>query len=811
MVRLVVAEKPSVAMDLARVMDPGARRAEGHLVGRQFTWTWALGHLVELAPPEHYRPDLKGRWRLERLPVLPERFVLRAREGRTAQLNVIRRLLADAAGVVVATDAGREGELIWEYIAEVCTYHGPVERLWLSEGTPAAVRAAFAALRPPMTDLAAAARARSAADWVVGMNATMALSARHGGLWSAGRVQTPTLALLCRREAEIRAFTPETYFVVLGDFVSDAHPYKGRWFRGDQDRLRDQPAAEAVVARVRGQVGRVVSVARKRQDESPPRLYNLTDLQRAANARFGMTATRTLAAAQSLYERHKALSYPRTDSQHVSTETFRTFPARLRAVQGDLAVVAERLAQTLPHPGRRVVDDRKVTDHHALLPTTQAPVSDRLSEDERRVYQLVVRRFLAALLPAASYDETVVVTEVVGETFRSRARVLVVAGWREVEPLVTGGGRPGRTAKGPRAGGGDEAADETSEADADAGDIASLREGRDSTCEDARLEQRQTKAPARYTEATLLRAMETAGRLVDDEALADAMRARGLGTPATRAAIIETLIKRGYVQREKRALVPSQRGEALVGLAPAELREPATTGAWEERLGVIESGRAQAAAFLEDIAALATRIVGDVGRQERAVVAPAPEAPARSAPRRRATGTAPKQDAAIGACPLCGGAIVEGRKGFGCSRWRAADGGCRWVLWKSVAGKQLTVTQARDLLARGVTSRVLRGFRSKAGTAFAARLQLERATGRVSFLFETAAAGSTGAPRGGAAAPRRSRSATSQSPVGEEGAATGHQATAPGGTPTAAPSADVPGRVNQRVPGGRTPRSGRRP
>ena len=809
--RLVLAEKPSVAMDLARVMDPGARRAEGHLVGQRFTWTWALGHLVELAPPEHYRPDLKGRWQLDRLPVLPERFDLRAREGRTAQLNVIRRLLAGADAVVVATDAGREGELIWEYIAEVCSFHGPVERLWLSEGTPAAVRAAFSALRPPMTDLAAAARARSAADWVVGMNATMALSARHGGLWSAGRVQTPTLALLCRREAEIRAFRPETYFVVLGDFVSESHPYQGRWFSGEQDRLPDQPAAEAVVARVRGQVGRIASVVRKRQDESPPRLYNLTDLQRAANARFGMTAARTLAAAQSLYERHKALSYPRTDSQHVSVETFRTFPARLRAVQGDLAAVAERLAQALPHPGRRVVDDHKVTDHHALLPTTQVPPADRLGEDERRVYQLVVRRFLAALLPAASYDETVVVTEVAGETFRSRARVLVVAGWREVEPVVAAAGRAGRAQKGPRAGVGDETAGEASEADADAGDIGSLQEGRESTCEDARLEQRQTKAPARYTEATLLRAMETAGRLVDDEALADAMRARGLGTPATRAAIIETLVKRGYVLREKRALVPTQRGEAVVGLAPAELCEPATTGAWEERLRAIESGRAKAKAFLEDIAALTTRIVGDVGRQERAVVAPAaPEAPVRPARTRRATGSVPKEDAAIGVCPLCGGAIVEGRKGFGCSRWRPTDGACRWVLWKSVAGKQLTVTQARDLLSRGVTSRVLRGFRSKAGTAFAARLQLERATGRVSFLFETAAAGSTGATRGGAAARRRSRSATSQSPVGE-GAATGHQATAPGGTPAAAPPADVPGRVNQRVPGGRTPRSGRRP
>ncbi len=778
-VRLVLAEKPSVAMDLARVMDPGARRAEGRLDGRQFTWTWALGHLVELAPPEHYRPDLKGRWRLDRLPVLPDRFVLRPREGRTAQLQVIRGLLAKAEAVIVATDAGREGELIWAYIAEVCGYTGPASRLWLSEGTPAAVRSAFAALRPPMGDLADAARARGAADWLVGMNATMALSARHGGLWSAGRVQTPTLALLCRREAEIREFRPEQYFVVLGDFVSDAHRYAGRWFRDQQDRLPDKEAAEAVVARVRGKVGRVASVIRKRAEESPPRLFNLTDLQRAANARFGMTAARTLAAAQSLYERHKALSYPRTDSQFVSAETFRTFPARLRAVQGPPAAVAGRLVQNLPHPGRRVVDDRKVTDHHALLPTAQAPAVERLSEDERRVYELVVRRFLAALLPWAEYDETVVVTEVAGETFRSRARVLVVEGWREVEPpaaATTRSGRSGARGRG-KAGSGADAAEEPADMDVEAGDVGSLREGGESICEDARFEQRQTKAPPRYTEATLLRVMETAGRLVDDEVLADAMRARGLGTPATRAAIIETLVKREYVRREKRSLVPTQRGEALVGLAPAELRDPATTGAWEERLGAIETGRVRASEFLEDIAALTTRMVADVGRQERTVVV-APAASATPAPTRRGrvAGSAPLDGGGIGVCPLCGGAIVEGRKGFGCSRWRRDDGGCRWVLWKLVAGKRLTVNQARDLITRGVSSRVLRGFRSKDGSTFAARLRLEAATGRVSFLFDTPPAGA-GADPVAARAPsgrtRRARPSGSPATGGKSSAAPG--------------------------------------
>src|SRR5579875_1267412 len=297
--RLVLTEKPSVARDLARVMDTGAQRREGYIEGR-YTWTWALGHLAELEPPEHYVPDLAGKWRLELLPVVPERFDLRPREGRGGQLNVVRRLLGKAPEVVVATDAGREGELIWEYIRQVCGYRGPWQRLWLSETTPEAVCAAFTTLLPGQAkaDLAAAARARSEADWLVGMNATMALSARHGGLWSAGRVQTPTLALLVAREAEIRAFKPEPYFTVAARFKSGTTEYAGRWFRGKDDRLKTKPEADAIAAKVRGRTGRVASVERRETREQPPRLFNLTDLQRAANTRYGMTAAATLKAAQ---------------------------------------------------------------------------------------------------------------------------------------------------------------------------------------------------------------------------------------------------------------------------------------------------------------------------------------------------------------------------------------------------------------------------------------------------------------------------------------------------------------------------------
>ncbi len=428
--KLVLAEKPSVARDLAVVMDPAARRAEGYLEGRAYTWTWALGHLAELAPPEHYAPDLAGRWRLDLLPVIPGAWALRPRPGeaQAAQLAVLRRLLGQAAEVVVATDAGREGEAIWEYIAEVCGYAGPAQRLWLSESTPAAVRAAFAALRPPMVHLAAAARARGQADWVVGMNATMALSARHGGLWSAGRVQTPTLALLVAREVEIRGFRPEDYWTVDAGLRAEGATYTGRWFRGDTDRLPSAAEAEAVASRVRGQSGRVASVERRRTQEAPPRLLNLTALQRAANARYGLTAAQALAAAQALYEAGY-LTYPRTDSRHVTPEVAGTFPDRLRAVGGAaLGPIAQRLAGACPDPGKRVIDGSKVTDHHALLPTARAVDVAGLPQDQALVYDLMARRFVAALLPAAEHDEIEAITEVAVETFRSRARALAVPG-----------------------------------------------------------------------------------------------------------------------------------------------------------------------------------------------------------------------------------------------------------------------------------------------------------------------------------------------------------------------------------------------
>lgn len=703
--RLVLAEKPSVARDLAQVVDPGARRQGGSLVGRQFTWTWALGHLVELSPPETYQPALQGRWRTGLLPVIPERFTLRPREGRSDQLETIQRLLGDAEEVIVATDAGREGELVWCYIRDLSGYEGPVRRLWLSESTPAAVREAFAHLRPPMVALEAAARARSEADWLVGMNGTMALSSRYGGLWSTGRVQTPTLSLVCQRERDIRCFRPAEYCIVLGTFAHRNRPYSGQWFRQDEDRIEHRTVAEAIVAAVRGQPGKILAVHRKKTKSQPPRLLNLTDLQRMMNVRYGMTASATLAAAQALYEQHKILSYPRTDARHVSRETQATFVPRLQALTmlgGDVAEMATALAAAPPDPGKRVVDDSKVTDHHALLPTATRVDPTRLSDEQRRVYEAVGRRFVAALLPPAVYDTTEVITEVGGETFRSRSRVLVTAGWRQAEPTAT-------SLRSKESSGEDEDGDL---ADGEEGeDLSNLRKGVSIECRDAHVEARQTKPPSRYTEASLLAAMEHAGRLVEDEALADAMKDRGLGTPATRAAIIEVLLRREYIRREGRSLVPTLRGHNLLRLVPASLREPSVTGDWEARLRRIETGQEDVGVFMADIRTLTKDIVDRIKASGPGDISPT-----------------------VGICPRCGGVVVEGRTVYSCENTKPEQGACRWSMPKFVEGIAIRPALAYELLQRGHTEKPVDGLRKESGETFAARLQLDRETGAITTM-----------------------------------------------------------------------------
>jgi DNA topoisomerase III len=690
--RLIVAEKPSVGRDIAGALGRH-RRGEGALVGDGWTVTWALGHLAELAPPDTYDERYK-KWRLETLPILPERFKVQISSGTREQFAVVKDLLRDAAvaEVVNACDAGREGELIFAYLYGLSRCTKPVLRLWVSSLTPEAIREGFANLRDgrSMKPLEDAARSRSEADWIVGMNATRAYTVRFGrpgNVLSVGRVQTPTLKLLVDREREIENFKPEKFWTVYARFAREDATYDGVWFKNKQNRLKEREAAEEIAEKVRGGTGLVKKAEKKRTSEKPPLLYDLTELQRGANVKFGFTAERTLRAAQSLYEERKLITYPRTSSRYLSKDMVGTLKKRVEAVGAlpDLAPFAEKLLGLPKLPTtKRVVDDAKVTDHHAIVPTGKRP-SGELPPDEARVYDLVARRFLAVFFPAARFENTTVVTEVRGETFLSKGRIVLEAGWRALYPDGVGG----KKEKEPPV-------------------LPPISVGQEWSVTKVAVKEGETKPPPRYSESALLGAMETAGKFVEDEELRQAMKESGLGTPATRAAIIERLIKVGYVEREKKILVPTEKGRALISLLKeSQLASPELTARWEERLARMEKGAERRPKFMADINDFATALVEEVRRMEGERLA----APDSSRSRQ-----------ALGSCPKCGSPVVETKKAYSCSAWKTS--GCDFAIWKQVSGKRLRESQARQLLTKGRTGQ-LKGFKSKAGKPYAAALRLD--------------------------------------------------------------------------------------
>lgn len=687
--RLIVTEKPSVARDIAGVLGRHQKK-KGSLVGDGWTVTWALGHLVELAPPDAYGDEYK-KWRLESLPILPEKFKARVNYKTRDQFSVVKGLLRDGSvtEVVNACDAGREGELIFAYLYGLSGCKKPVLRLWISSLTPEAIREGFASLRDgrSMKPLEDAARSRSEADWIVGMNATRAYSVRFGrpgNVLSVGRVQTPTLKLLVEREKEIEAFKPEKFYTVHARFSREKNTYDGVWFKDKQNRLPEREAAEKVAEKVRGGTGTVRKVQRKTQSEKPPLLYDLTELQRNANAKFGFTAERTLKAAQALYEERKLVTYPRTSSRYLSQDMVKTLEKRVAAAGAleDLAPFAERLlAQERLPVSKRVVDDSKVTDHHAIVPTGKKSAGG-LPPDEAKVYDLVARRFLAVFFPQARFENTTVVTEVREETFLSRGRVVLEAGWRALYPDGVGG----KKEKEPPV-------------------LPPIEEGQEWPVAKAGVKEGETKPPPRYSESALLGAMETAGKLVEDEELRQQMKESGLGTPATRAAIIERLIKVGYLEREKKVLVPTAKGRALVGLlGDSTLASPELTARWEKRLARMERGGEPRTDFMRDIGSFAARLVEEVRGMEGEKL------------------SAPSRDREpLGVCPKCGSPVVETKRSYGCSAWKS---GCKFAIWKTVAGKRVSESQAKQLLNKGRTGQ-LKGFKSKAGKPFSAALALD--------------------------------------------------------------------------------------
>jgi DNA topoisomerase III len=747
MVQLVIAEKPSVARDLARVL---AVRPAGKTCfeGKAQVITWCIGHLVELDEPASYDGRWKA-WRMDTLPMVPGEFKLRAVPSTRDQLRAVCDLLGNQrfSEVINACDAGREGELIFRYVYQLAGSRIPIRRLWISSLTDEAIRQGFAALRPgrELEALADAARCRSEADWLVGLNATRAVTIRYrtgesSTLFSIGRVQTPTLAILVEREQQIRAFVPQDYWLLKADFATAAGAkFPATFTLGKSTRFAGAGLAETVRDRDREHggavdpVGPVVeSLQQSRTREPPPLLFDLTSLQRTANKRFGLSAKATLEAAQALYERHKVLTYPRTDSRHLSMDMAKEMERIVGGVAkiADYAGFARALLADPPRAGKRVFDDSKVSDHHAIIPTGKPLDPATLGRDEGRIFDLVVRRFLGAFYPDAEFAQTEVVVRVgpdAGEKavlpeeaapiaalppppdrFVARGRVRLVAGWQEVAGFGDdddkGGDKASRKGK--------KKDDEDDEAATSS--LPPLVEGERLSGRFATVA-KKTKPPSRHTEATLLSAMEHAGRLVEDEELRAAMKDGGLGTPATRAAIIETLLKRSYVTREGRHLVPTAMGMGLIDALPVHsLASPELTGTWEARLARIARGQETRAAFMGDIAGYVREVV-DAIRQAAPMAnvpllaqKPAARKPGGKAPRRPRKAKEPQAEAAtapaaaVGSfvdlvCPACRqGHIITGKRGWGCSRWRE---GCKFVVWFEENGQKRSAADLRAIIA----------------------------------------------------------------------------------------------------------------
>ncbi|HST32192.1 MAG TPA: DNA topoisomerase 3 [Solirubrobacteraceae bacterium] len=715
---LVIAEKPSVGQDLARVLKGPFKKGEGVLEGPEHVVTWAVGHLVQLAEPDEYDPKFK-RWRMEDLPIVPERFKLVVRDERSRkQMSVVTKQIGrdDIAEIVNACDAGREGELIFAYLYEKAKGKKPVQRLWLNSMTSAAMKEALSSLRPAeeFARLEQAARSRSEADWIVGMNATRAATIRlrssFDGAVSLGRVQTPTLAIIARREEEIKAFVPEPYWLVDATFEAEGkRVYEGRFHEGAKPRIATAEEAEAIVAACVGKQGTITKLEKKEQREKAPMLYDLTTLQREANNRYGFSAKRTLAAAQRCYEEHKALTYPRTNSRYLPADMVAEIKptAELVGHNSEYTKGAEYVIGLDLLPLARVVNDEKVTDHHAIIPTRSEHNLDKMGADDRRIYDMVTRRFLAVFHPEAVFENTRVETTVgeQGHIFRTRGKLLIVPGWRGVYDEVAADTRP----KGEE----DEGVDQQ---------LPKLEDGETVDTNEIAAERKETKPPRRYSDASLLGAMETAGKLVDDEELREAMKESGIGTPATRAAIIERLITVGYVERDARALVATEKGLNVIRLLDAHmLTSPELTGNWEHRLGKIERGEDSREKFMSDIAGFAEQTVHKLDETLKDVRIPR---------------------AKLGPCPVCGHEINENRKGYSC--WAREDPGCGFVIWKAKAGKTLPVQIARELIKTGYTEKQVTGFRGRSGRSFRAKLamsQTEEGKWRVEFDEEWAKEG----------------------------------------------------------------------
>jgi DNA topoisomerase III len=711
---LIIAEKPSVAQDIVRALTPVAGKFEKHaehFENDTYVVSSAVGHLVEIKAPDEYEVK-RGKWSFAHLPVVPPHFDLAPIDKAKTRLNAVVKLAKrkDVSALINACDAGREGELIFRLIEQYAGgakgLNKPVQRLWLQSMTPQAIREGFEQLRSDteLRGLADAARSRSEADWLVGINGTRAMTAfnsRDGGffLTTVGRVQTPTLSIVVEREEKIRKHVARPYWEVKAQFVATAGSYEGKWFdpawkknpddpEMRADRLWNAADAEAIADAVRGGTASVVDEA-KPSTQASPLLYDLTTLQREANGRFGFSAKTTLGLAQALYEKHKALTYPRTDSRALPEDYLATVKKTAAMLAGEdlpgpLKVLSQHARKALDEgyikPTKRVFDNSKVSDHFAIIPTLQAPGS--LTEPEAKLYDMVVKRFLAVFYPSAEFMVTTRISTVGNHRFQTNGKVLVNPGWLAVY--------------------GKEAQDEDA-------NLVAVAPDEKVKAADAEAIALKTRPPARYTEATLLSAMEGAGKLIDDDELREAMREKGLGTPATRAQTIEGLIAEKYMHRDGRELVPTAKAFQLMtllrGLAIEDLTKPELTGQWEYQLAEMEHGRLKRETFMAEIGKMAERIVRKAKEYDRDTI-----------PGDYVTLNAP--------CPNCGGVVKENYRRFACTGTGAEGAeGCGFSITKIPAGRAFEIAEADAFLAHKKIG-PLEGFRSKAGWPFTAELRL---------------------------------------------------------------------------------------
>ena len=696
---LIIAEKPSVANDIAKTLG-GFTKHDEYFESDEYVLSSAVGHLLEIAVPEEY--DVKrGKWSFTHLPMIPPHFALNPIAKTESRLKVLSKLIKrkDVTGLINACDAGREGELIFRLIAQYTKAKQPIRRLWLQSMTPGAIREAFTHLRDDaeMMPLADAARCRSEADWLIGINGTRAMTAfnsKEGGFYltTVGRVQTPTLSIVVEREEKIKKFVARDFWEVRGDFVCAAGIYEGRWldtkFKKDDtdperraERLWSKAAAESIVAACRGKQGNVTEES-KPTTSMAPGLFDLTSLQREANSRFGFSAKNTLGLAQALYEKHKVLTYPRTDSRHLPEDYLSTVQETLETVSENnnyYQFAVQILNNKWVKPNKRIFDNTKISDHFAIIPTTQAPKN--LSEPEQKLYDLVTRRFLAIFFPAAEFQVTTRYTEVSGHQFKTEGKVMTNPGWLAVY---------GKDVADPQAADGD-------------GTLVAVAKGEKVQTDKVVANALVTKPPARYSEATLLSAMEGAGKLIDDEELREAMAGKGLGTPATRAAIIEGLLNERYLLREGREMMPTAKAFQLMtllrGLGVNELTAPELTGGWEYKLSQMERGKISREEFMREIAQMTQIIVKRAKEYDNDTI-----------PGDYATLTTP--------CPNCGAVVKENYRRFACTR-------CEFSMSKTPGSRQFEVAEVEELLINR-TIGPLQGFRSKMGRPFAAILKISR-------------------------------------------------------------------------------------